>query len=242
MHYYQFNIGDYRRQTHHLTLVEHAIYRALIDTYYLTEQPLSADLAKLMRSHSVRNADEKQALENVLEDFFLLQDDGYHHEACDKQLAKIYDKSEKARASAKARWGKNAKGMRTQCESDANDMLPNNPITQDPKPTSKKPPAEAVDFSVFGLPESDIKEIKRIRRQNKGGKITQRVANGLAKEFQAAMQMGYTMDYLLTEWETRGWKSFKAEWVSNRSQAGFNRQPELDNDSTDWINGINDLY
>lgn len=132
MNFYQFHIGDYRRQTGHLTLLEHAIYRALIDTYYLDEQPLSANLAKLMRSHSVRNADEEQALKNVLEDFFELTEDGYRHHECDIQLSKIYKKSEKARASAQARWKKNANAVRTVCEGDATGMLPNNPITQDP--------------------------------------------------------------------------------------------------------------
>ena len=57
MHYYPHNIGDYRKDTSHLSLLEHGIYRQLLDSYYLDEMPLSNDLAKLMRSHSVR-ADE----------------------------------------------------------------------------------------------------------------------------------------------------------------------------------------
>jgi hypothetical protein len=55
--------------------------------------------------------------------------------------------------------------------------------------------------------------MKRIRRLNKGGAISQRVVNSLAKEFAQAQTMGYSFDELLTEWEVRGWKSFKAEWV-----------------------------
>jgi len=70
MHYYQHNIADYRKDTSHLNLMEHGIYRQLLDSYYLDEIPLCVDLAKLMRSHSVRTADEEQALKNVLTDFF----------------------------------------------------------------------------------------------------------------------------------------------------------------------------
>ena len=104
MHYYQFNIGNYRRQTHHLSLLEHGVYRSLLDTYYLSEEPLCADIAKLMRSHCIRTADEQKALENVLNDFFLLSDGYYTHSTCEEVIAKYQTKSEKARNSAKARW------------------------------------------------------------------------------------------------------------------------------------------
>jgi hypothetical protein len=76
---------------------------------------------------------------------------------------------------------------------------------------------QAVDFSLFNATDDQIAEIKRIRRQNKGGSITQRVVNGLAKEFAQAQTMGYSFDELLTEWEVRGWKSFKAEWVKPKT-------------------------
>jgi uncharacterized protein YdaU (DUF1376 family) len=43
MHHYQHHIGDYRRDTMHLTLLEHGVYRQLIDLYYLQEKPLDAN-------------------------------------------------------------------------------------------------------------------------------------------------------------------------------------------------------
>lgn len=137
MHYYQHNIGDYRKDTGHLTLLEHGIYRQLLDTYYTEELPLITDLNKLMRSHSVRNADEVQAFQNVLNDFFELTEKGYVHDRCDKELEKIYGKSEKARASANARWANrnkdiDANAMQAQSEGNAIGMLPNNPIPNNP--------------------------------------------------------------------------------------------------------------
>jgi len=130
MHYYNFNIGDYRRQTGHLTLLEHAIYKNLLDSYYLSEQPLCADLAKLMRSQSVRTAEEKQALENVLSDFFELTEDGYRNKTCDEVIAKYHLKSDKARQSAKKRWEGNANASKPQSEGNAN----HKPITNNHKP------------------------------------------------------------------------------------------------------------
>ena len=131
MHYYQFNIGDYRRQTSHLTILEHGIYRSLLDTYYLTEKPLCADNAKLMRTHAIRTNEEKEAFNNVISDFFMLTDDGYTHKACEEVIAKYHEKSDKARNSANVRWGKDANAMRTHSERNADGMLTNNhkPIT-----------------------------------------------------------------------------------------------------------------
>lgn len=129
MHYYQFNIGDYRKDTAFLSLLEHGIYRTLLDTYYLDEQPLSADDDEdLMRTHNVRSEEEKNAFLFVLRKFFTKTKKGYVHKKCEEELQKILAKSEKARASAKCRWDANA--MRTECETDANGMLPNthNPI------------------------------------------------------------------------------------------------------------------
>jgi uncharacterized protein YdaU (DUF1376 family) len=135
MHYYQHNIGDYRRDTSHLSLVEHGIYRQLMDSYYLDEQPLCADLAKLMRSHSVRSADEQQSLKNVLADFFELTENGYIHKRCDEVIAEYHGKSDKARASAMARWGNkhkdvDANALPTQSERNPNGMLT---INQEPR-------------------------------------------------------------------------------------------------------------
>ena len=42
MHYYQFNIADYRKDTGFLTYEEHGIYRQLIDQYHLDEKPFNA--------------------------------------------------------------------------------------------------------------------------------------------------------------------------------------------------------
>lgn len=92
-----------------------------------------------------------------------------------------------------------------------------------------------VDFSVFGMSDYQISELKRIRKANKGGTISQRVADSLAKEFhQAAYETGLSFDELLTEWELRGWKSFKAEWVKPDSKAKDNRDPFEISASHDW--------
>jgi hypothetical protein len=100
----------------------------------------------------------------------------------------------------------------------------------------------SVDFSVFNASDDQISEMKRIRRLNKGGAMSQRVVNSLAKEFRQAGEMGHTFDVCLTEWETAGWKSMKADWVHNRiggSNEAHRQLPQpgrkaINFDSTDW--------
>lgn len=161
MNYYEKHISDYRRDTTHLSLLEHGVYNQLLDTYYLSEMPLTSDLESLMRTHCARTADERQALVNVLKDFFTLSSDGYIHDKCQRVLERIYAKSDKARASADARWAKararkinglDANALPSQSEGNANGMLPNNPVPSNPSKTLLPPavPAEGDDEGPHG--------------------------------------------------------------------------------------------
>jgi len=102
MHYYPHNIADYRKDTSHLTLLEHGCYRQLIDQYYLNEEPLPLDETKLFRLLSARSNDEKQAIQNVLNDFFIKTENGYVHSRCDIEIEFYRDRIEQASKAGKA--------------------------------------------------------------------------------------------------------------------------------------------
>lgn len=59
MHYYEHHIGDYRRDTAHLTLLEHGVYRQLLDWYYLSEKPIPANREAVIRKISARTQEER---------------------------------------------------------------------------------------------------------------------------------------------------------------------------------------
>ena len=101
MHYYSQNIADYRKDTGHLSHLEHGIYRQLMDSYYLEEKPIQAK--NIARKMSVRAENEEQALKNVLEDFFSLSDCGefYTHKRIDAEIAKYKAKADQARVNGK---------------------------------------------------------------------------------------------------------------------------------------------
>lgn len=149
MHYYEFNIGDYMRDTAHLDEMEDLAYRRMLDLYYLKESPLPKsipEIAKLirMRTHS-------ESIANVLREYFTLTDSGYVNGKANATLIKIYDKSDKAKKSAEKRWElqrlKNANALQTDSERNANGMLPNNLIPNNTEPKSIVDSGEStVDF------------------------------------------------------------------------------------------------
>lgn len=108
----------------------------------------------------------------------------------------------------------------------ADDKLSGKPIANESQANSKRVTTNKNDkndknvinkiFSESGMNDDQISEIVRIRKKNKGGVISERVANLLIKEFVNATEIGWTLDDSITEWESRGWKSFKAEWITDK--------------------------
>lgn len=246
MHYYQFNIADYANSTQHLEPMEDLAYRRMLDLYYSKEKPLPLDVAEIARLIRMRSHTECIAV--VLQDFFIKSKDGYVNLTASESLSVIYTKSDKARAAANARWSKikelqdsrgDADALQEQCSESANGMLPNtyNPLPSNPLPKviDKSAPAVAVDFSVMQMSDDELSELKRIRKNaNKGKAITQRVVNELSKQFMLAANMGHTFDDCLTEWETRGWKSFKAEWMPQpKANQGMSKLMQQNIQNTD---------
>lgn len=101
MHYYKHHIGDYRRDTAHLSLLEHGVYRQLLDWYYLEESPIPKETQTVFRRLSARTQDEQKAVENVLNDFFTLTESGWVNGRCCVELADYHGHAEVNRANGK---------------------------------------------------------------------------------------------------------------------------------------------
>ncbi|CAJ49057.1 YdaU family protein [Bordetella avium] len=104
MNYYPHHIGDYLKDTAHLSMIEDGAYRRLIDLYYLHEQPLPVERIKVYRLARAITPADKAAVDTILEEYFVLGDAGWTHKRCDAELAKSREKSNKARNSAAKRW------------------------------------------------------------------------------------------------------------------------------------------
>lgn len=100
MNFYKHHIGDYDQATRHLSFIEDAAYSRLIRKYYAEERPLPADLKQVQRLVGAREKAEKEAVAAVLEEFFELQEDGWHNKRCDEELAKANKQAETNRQIA----------------------------------------------------------------------------------------------------------------------------------------------
>ncbi len=99
MNYYARHIGDYLKDTCHLSLLEHGIYCRLMDVYYSREGGLpQTDVARFI---GVRSKDERAALDVVLQDFFVLQDGIYTHARCEREIARYQQKALRNRTVGK---------------------------------------------------------------------------------------------------------------------------------------------
>lgn len=97
MYYYKRNIGDYRSATSHLTLLEHGVYGWLLDTYYMNEKPLPLDERQLFRIALARTDDEKQAVIDVLSEFFEKTEQGWIHNRCESEIKAFHAKADSNR-------------------------------------------------------------------------------------------------------------------------------------------------
>lgn len=207
MHYYQFNIGDYQSHTSHLSEIEDLVYRRLLDWYYLHECPIPLDESEVSRQIRMRSHTESIAI--VLREYFERTEEGWIHHRANKEIAKADEKSEKASASAKARWSKkDANALPTLSESNAtHNTLP---ITQDTEHKTQK--KATVVATPEGVSDSVWQEFKNLRKAKKAP-ITQRAIDKISEE---ASNAGWTLEKALEECIVRGWQAFKADWVAKK--------------------------
>ena len=250
MHYYQFNIGDYAKSTKHLTLLEDLAYRRLLDIYYDTEKPLNSNVKQLARIAGMSaHTDE---ITNVLADFFTETEEGFTQKKAACEIEAYQAKAGTARVNGKL-GGRPKKTQpepkETQSVNSANPDetgLQGNykPLTTNHKPTTnnqleEKTTPVKLDYSVLQMTKEQCADVIRIRKKNKGPTFTQLIINQLAKQFLLAEQKGFTFQDSLIEWEVRGWKSFKADWmkvsqdskpVIGKTQEIFNQLSEINYD------------
>ena len=153
MHYYQFNIGDYVSHTRHLSPIEDIAYRRLLDAYYLSERPLNSGITIVARQIGMREFEQEVQL--VLEEFFLLSDDGWTNQRADKEIAHFHSKIEQASRAGKASAERRLNARST-------DVQPTNnhkPITNNQEPIYIEPTVLVPSPKVERTPSAPISEI-----------------------------------------------------------------------------------
>lgn len=90
MNYYERHLGDYAKDTGHLSLIEHGAYCLLLDRYYSTENGISVDL--VYRVARAKTKDEKAAVDFVLSEFFSLENGVWFNKRADEEIIKAQKK------------------------------------------------------------------------------------------------------------------------------------------------------
>ena len=174
MHYYQFNIGDYKSHTEHLSEMEDLAYRRLLDWYYLHEKPIPLDSKETARQIRMRLHNDCIAL--VLQEYFERTEDGWIHHRANAEIFKAGDKSQKASASAKIRWHKtpDANALQSQSEPNAtqntncqtaNTKESLNSITCGYQPCGRSRSGMQPDWVISG--KDGVKWLKNLHRTNR---------------------------------------------------------------------------
>jgi uncharacterized protein YdaU (DUF1376 family) len=206
MNYYKRHLGDYARDTGHLTALEHGIYTLLLDWYYVNECPIPADKAKRIARG---NPEETQT---VLSEFFILSDSGWQHARADREIAEYHAKAEHNRKAGKL----GGRPRKTQTVSKPN---PDVTLATSHKPLASKEqkqktaPAGELLTDVDPQVAADFTALRHKLR----APITQTAVAGIRREAEKA---GLTLNSALAMCCERGWRGFKAEWVGGAQQAG----------------------
>lgn len=225
MHYYQHHIGDFIKDTSFLTNEEVGIYMKLLWLYYDTEKPLPNSLFEL--SMKVNARENKDAISGLLEMFFVLEDDKWHHKRCDKEIHHFRQQLETASRAGKA---SAAKRMMNKGSTDAQrpfndrstDVQPTN--NQQPITNNQEPKKSPKGLYIFKPPQvdDDVWQAFQAIRKAKRSPITQIAMDGIERE---AVKAGLSINDALKVCAERGWQGFKADWYS---EASVNKQIALE--------------
>tara|TARA_R110000868_G_scaffold390335_1_gene659975 strand:- start:156 stop:1004 length:849 start_codon:yes stop_codon:yes gene_type:complete len=224
MHYYQFNVGDYIKTTFHLTLIEDAVYRRLLDFYYDTEKPLPNDNQWLIRKLKLQEAGE-EVLTIILNEFFILTDNGWLNKRADEEIKgyKIYLDKQKANGIKGGRPKNPPITQRiTQAEPKITLNTNHKPLNtkQIDTPTAKAPKGVKVLLDLKALltlvPDlpTEVAETFLDVRKRLRAPLTKLALTHLENEAKKA-NLG-TVE-AITMAAANSWRGFKADWVKTSS-------------------------
>lgn len=201
MHYYPHHIGDYKAATSHLSNEEDLAYRRLLEMYYDTEQPIPDDFEYLSRRIKVHAA----TVTIVLKDFFVFNGVSWSNARCDNEIAKYHKIQQGGKDGAAKRWAK------------ASVSIPIAPLypTQSPPNANQEPRTKNQVIQPPSVSDEVWNSFVK-HRKTKKALVTELVVKQIDLE---ATKAGWTMEAALTEVVTRGWTSFKSDWVQGKGGA-----------------------
>lgn len=249
MNYYSHHIGDYRRDTAHLSLLEHGVYRQLLDMYYLSEEPIPEETEVVFRRLCARTEEEKNAVITILKEFFKIEN-GWSHKRCDEQIHEYKSKAERARTNGKL-GGRPSKTKEVILDNQevSEEKANHKPITINHKPVTNKtkktsPPdgeekySAKDDLIALGVPSQFVDDWLALRKLKKAPPSKTAIDSIKKQVEKSGMPLASAIELCCA----RGWAGFNAEWVlkSGGSQAAIPQSRQTGFDSMDYSKGVDE--
>lgn len=216
MHYYKFNISDWHLATSHLSLEEEAVYFKLVNFYYDTERPIPLETKSVIRR--LRLGNYMDMVDSVLDEFFVPQADGWHHNRCDDEIQKYHHKAEVNQKVGKL-GGRPKKindldnnPQKTQSVSTNN---PQKTLTTNQEPLTKNHNKTTPKVVTPEGVSDDLWNDFLVYRKRLKAPVTDRVLARLVKEAELAKM---PLDQVLETIIFKGWRSFDATWIAQAAQ------------------------
>jgi uncharacterized protein YdaU (DUF1376 family) len=102
MKFFKFYMGDYLRDTAHLSMAEHGAYFLMLQNYYATQKPLPSGDA-LYRMLRAQTKPEKEAIDSIVKQFWVRSAEGITNARADKEIESAAVQADKNRIIARDR-------------------------------------------------------------------------------------------------------------------------------------------
>jgi uncharacterized protein YdaU (DUF1376 family) len=180
VNYYKRHIGDYMRDTSHLSLLEHGVYAKLLDLYYVHEAPIADEDAE--RLIGARSPAEKKACRAVLKEFFHLQDGHWHQSRCDEEIAAYRVKAQRNRLAGKQGGRPKKEGGEAKPTQNPNGFQTDSVSEPNGNPTETLATSHKPEYSVRASPSDPpsldaalFAEARQVFGRSTGGMINQAI-------------------------------------------------------------------
>jgi uncharacterized protein YdaU (DUF1376 family) len=180
MHYYQFNIGDYKSHTEHLSEMEDLAYRRMLDWYYLHQSPLPLDVQEISRQ--IRMRTHCDCIEAVLKEFFQQTPQGWFNSRADKEIEAFKKKRKQASEAGKASAKRRLNGRSTDVQPNIKQETLN--INQEPVSNTSRKRDELFDRFWQAYPKKTGKDAARkaFHKRKPNDELVQTMVNAIGQQ------------------------------------------------------------
>jgi len=235
--WYSFYVGDYTKKTAHLSLLEHGVYRLLIDHYMTTLHPLPKEPTILYRICRATSPTERKSVLKIVHEFFTLVGEFYHNDRCDAEVAKCLEYSGSQSAKAKLRHSRGKSGADAAAVPRARDTT-TTVVVDKSTPTPQKPKTDPTEFEDFwnrwepfemtkGSKQDALKSYTKARKETDHATLVRTSAQYAAN----CRRLGCKTKHASTWLNGRGWESDDAtgevtnQWSNGHGQGARNSKP-----------------